>query len=404
MKLIRLLACVMFTVTLTVILTNGTAQSQGQVSVAVSPDQVDRYEVFVITVTTAYPNTTFDLTFGGAGYVLNRNGTTNAIGVWEEQLSAALDFGRYDVFVSALNETAQATLTVGCSARCVVDVQNAWGRSIWELISAGIFQVILVVVVVLLIVEGPKTAHYFWKTGASSVKHGQLTLGDRLKSPLAVFHGFVQPGRQSMRQDVNDRIAIDLRRRALLEELHAATQPKFMEYDPDHLKAVQDIAADLKHQYVLEGRVMSFPPPIAHKYERAEMNLGAEIEMLDVESKLDDRQDQRSRPSTDEVLNAHWARKDRKRQARRLRAAEVAFVLVGIPCALIAILGPLADRGVYVEFLRPFWNPIFGDAKTLLGALVAFALSMWLVYEAIRLRRQSSVGPAPGKSESFNRM
>lgn len=359
------------------------AGAVGLVNVAVSPGEVDRYELFIVTVTTAYPNTTFSMSFSGPGYVLDRNGTTNAIGIWEERLSAALDFGTYNVFVAAMNETAQATLVVGCSARCVVDVQNTWGRYVSDLVANGIFQVIVVLAVIVLIVEGPKTAHYFWKNGSQAIKRGQLTAGDILKSPLAVFHGFVQPGRLSMKQDVNDRIATDLQRRALLEELHDATQARFMEYDPDHMAALGEIFRDLQGSYDREGRMTTRPPPVTNHFERTVKDMATEIEIAQTESWLDEqRKDDvktASRPDLQNVIEAHY----RNAARRRIRLSIALFVAVGIPAGLMALLAPLSCMGIYFEPVRPLWNPMFGDLGKFLIGIAGFLVTLVLVVRTI---------------------
>lgn len=337
--------------------------AQTLISVAVSPSTVDRYEVFVITVATAFPNSTFALTISGPAFVQDLNGTTSSVGIWENRLSAALDFGSYTVFATGLNQTAQTSFVVGCSARCVVDIQNTWGRYIVELLANAIVQILIVLTVILLIIEGPKTAHYFWKAGIAATKRGRLTAGDILRSPLAALQGFVQPGRQSMKLDVNDRVALDLERRALVEELHDSTRAKFLEYDPDHIAAVESIVQDLKAAYDREARVIANPPPLAHKFERTGDVTGMAEDMETERWLTKERTNGGESDTRTEAVDTWTAAKRlaKDRRARAYRVSKILFATLGLPALLMAALGPLAYAGIYIEPLRPLWRPWLGD-------------------------------------------
>lgn len=335
------------------------------INVTAAPNEVDRNEQFLVTVSTAYPNTTFNLTISGTQSVLTFTRHTDALGVWTEQLAATFDFGVYTIRVDALNQTASTTLRVGCSARCVLEIQQAWGDYIAQLVADGNAKTIIIAAFLVLSIELPRAALYFHKQGLSATKHGELTAADALRAPLAFLHGFVQPGRMSMRQDVNDRIAIDLERRRLLEQLHDATQAKHLEYDPDHLAAVADIAADLKNVGEREARVTASLPPVAQKYERRpgehSMATNAEFSEEDVWMAKAGITSSRSTgvDRSQDVLDVDRAMRRSKARGRYYIAQIVALV-VGVPVGLVAVLGPLAYSGVYVEPFRSMWRPWMG--------------------------------------------
>ncbi|MGI0150242.1 MAG: hypothetical protein ACREDF_12020 [Thermoplasmata archaeon] len=59
----------------------------------------------------------------------------------------------------------------------------------------------------------------------------------------------------------------------------------------------------------------------------------------------------------------------------------ILFLVIGLPFGLMAALGPLAAAGIYIEALRPRWQPWPPDpAKPVIGAAAFIATLAYLVY------------------------
>ena len=52
-----------------------------------------------------------------------------------------------------------------------------------------------------------------------------------------------------------------------------------------------------------------------------------------------------------------YARAKKPAKSRSLKASWAVFIVLGIPLGLMAILGPLAYAGYYIEPLKQFWRP-----------------------------------------------
>ena len=85
---------------------------------------------------------------------------------------------------------------------------------------------------------------------------------------------------------------------------------------------------------------------------------------------------------------------------RERRAAWALFLLVGVPLALMAALGVLARAGIYVDPLRPLWQPWPPDSVKLLLGLMGFGATLaYLAHVLIRSGRRPSISTAPQKDD-----
>jgi hypothetical protein len=97
-----------------------------------------------------------------------------------------------------------------------------------------------------------------------------------------------------------------------------------------------------------------------------------------------------------------YARDKKPSMGRGLKAAWVLFILLGIPLALLAILGPLAAAGYYLEPLRQFWRPWPPDyIKAIIGIAGFVAVAAHLCYRSGRDRGYRS-GKIAGKAAARN--
>jgi len=101
-----------------------------------------------------------------------------------------------------------------------------------------------------------------------------------------------------------------------------------------------------------------------------------------------------------------WLRyaKERKKPAkgRSLKIAWSIFIVIGLPLGLLAILGPLAYSGIYIEPLRQFWRPWPSDlVKALLGVAGFAATAAYLTFQSGRDKGYHS-GRVAGKADARN--
>src|SRR5713101_5155421 len=105
------------------------------------------------------------------------------------------------------------------------------------------------------------------------------------------------------------------------------------------------------------------------------------------------------------VPSRSWLRYARDKKAsmgRGLKAAWGLFILLGIPLGLLAILGPLASAGYYIEPLRQFWRPWPPDyIKAIIGIAGFVALAAHLTYRSGRDHGYRS-GRIAGKAVARN--
>ena len=100
-----------------------------------------------------------------------------------------------------------------------------------------------------------------------------------------------------------------------------------------------------------------------------------------------------------------WLRSAKETKPAKDRALKVAwgiFLVVGVPLGLMAVLGPLAYVGIYVEPLRQFWRPWPPDpAKAFIGIAGFAATLAYLCYRSGRTTGYRS-GNAAGKAVARN--
>ena len=86
---------------------------------------------------------------------------------------------------------------------------------------------------------------------------------------------------------------------------------------------------------------------------------------------------------------------------RARRSAWALFLLVGVPLGLMAALGALARARIYVDLLRPLWQPWPPDSVKLLIGLAGFSATLaYLAYVLARTARKASVADPPGKHDT----
>src|SRR2546430_5544844 len=71
-----------------------------------------------------------------------------------------------------------------------------------------------------------------------------------------------------------------------------------------------------------------------------------------------------------------YARAKKPAKSRSLRASWAVFILLGIPLGIMAVLGPLAYAGHYIEPLKQFWRPWPPDYVKGLLAVTRFAVPL----------------------------
>lgn len=89
-------------------------------------------------------------------------------------------------------------------------------------------------------------------------------------------------------------------------------------------------------------------------------------------------------------------------RGRGLALAWALFLAIGLPFGFMATLGYLATAGVYIESLRPFWQPWPPDMVKSFVGVAAFAAT--LAYLAYRLGRSGGYrsGSAAAKATARN--
>src|SRR5438132_12064730 len=74
-----------------------------------------------------------------------------------------------------------------------------------------------------------------------------------------------------------------------------------------------------------------------------------------------------------------YARAKKPAKSRSLRAAWAVFIVLGIPLGLMAILGPLAYAGYYIEPPKQFWRPWPPDYVKGILAVSGFAVTLGIL-------------------------
>src|SRR5213076_2044267 len=94
-----------------------------------------------------------------------------------------------------------------------------------------------------------------------------------------------------------------------------------------------------------------------------------------------------------------YARDKKPAKGRALRAAWAVFILLGIPAAIMAVLGPLAYAGIYVEPLKQFWRPWPPDYIKGLLAVGGFAGAVALLLYMQGREESLDIVRRPGSPE-----
>jgi len=356
----------------------------------VFPSQLNRNEVYRLELWTSRPNMTFNLEITGrSGFYLQQQESTDPYGRWAKQFNAWYDVGQYEIRATgtSANDTASVTLTIGCDARCQIDILNAWGlySASAQADIATRYGIIAILVIVGL--ELPRGVAFLVRQARDAKRSGRLTAKEMAIAPIVIWRGFVQPGSQAVRPDVNPAIALDLERRELMERLHDATSPRFMGWSPGHIEHLRSIFADLRAAWKREAQAqVPSPPPWQPEYERrpvdrAAIERQAQLQLMMMKEKslmekLDRFDDEAAR-----AMVRTRARKD-------YIIAWLSFGLGGIPATLMVALMALAEFGVYVDIFRPLWQPWPPDwVKYLLGSTISAGATLDLVTAYARVRK-----------------
>ena len=97
-----------------------------------------------------------------------------------------------------------------------------------------------------------------------------------------------------------------------------------------------------------------------------------------------------------------YARAKKPAKSRSLKVSWAVFIVLGIPLGLMAILGPLAYAGYYIEPLKQFWRPWPPDYIKGLLALGGFAGATALLLYMQGRERGYQKGKTAGKANARN--
>src|SRR5437870_13570390 len=97
-----------------------------------------------------------------------------------------------------------------------------------------------------------------------------------------------------------------------------------------------------------------------------------------------------------------YARAKKPAKSRSLRASWAVFILLGIPLGIMAVLGPLAYAGYYIEPLKQFWRPWPPDYVKGLLAVTGFALTLGILLYSHGREAGYQRGKTAGKAVARN--
>ena len=97
-----------------------------------------------------------------------------------------------------------------------------------------------------------------------------------------------------------------------------------------------------------------------------------------------------------------YARAKKPAKSRALKAAWTVFIILGIPLGLMAILGPLAYAGYYIEPLKQFWRPWPPDYVKGLLAVAGFAITLGILLYSHGKESGYQRGKTAGKAVARN--
>lgn len=396
------------------------AVQDNSVIVFASPQEINRFDSFLITVKTGLPNTSFNLSISGRNgfYQLYQN-RTDSVGLYVQNVSAYFDFGQYEIDASITNATSRVFVTVGCDAACTVDILHQNGLLQQQLVYAELEKWGLYAVLVLLGIEAPRTILYFRVIAKRARARGSFTPREAIAAPLIMLRGHFNPGDTvtDPKNPQNPRIEIDASRRELMEQLHVATSKPYMEWNPGHLDAIEDVFRDLKKTWVREREALPVAAPYAKTYARPPMaadfgcpdcgerhavgecqrrlKIGQPaqlVQQLTPEAKIvrgippppNGRNEMEPTPTPGKNVSEQKTAQPRAIPARAWKWAVVASGILGVPMAVLVLA---ARAGVYVDALRPLWVDWPGDpAKVGIGlGIFVVAVFGWRV--AVRRSR-----------------
>lgn len=367
-----------------------TAAAPAGVVVFASPQQVNRFDSFLVTVKMDQPNTSFNLTIAGRnGFFLLYQNRTDPAGLYVQNVSAYFDFGQYEVDASIANATSRVFVTVGCDAACEVDILHQNGLLLQQLLYAEIEKWGLYVLLGVLALEGPRVLMYFRQIAKRARERGSFTPREAMAAPVVMLRGHFNPGDNvaDPKNPQNPRIQIDGDRRELMEQLHAATSKPYMEWNPDHLDAIEDVFRDLKKVWARQREALPAGAPHARTYSRPPPEMKSQGATYETEarsppivgpestSQLND-----AGPRTSEIPPPPNGRNEMKptesKKSKRVSSRAIVLVVVGLPAGVMALLVLLAYQGVYVDVLRPLWSPWPPDVWKVVIGVVAFTITL----------------------------
>ena len=97
-----------------------------------------------------------------------------------------------------------------------------------------------------------------------------------------------------------------------------------------------------------------------------------------------------------------YARAKKPAKSRSLKASWAVFILLGIPLGLMAILGPLAYAGYYIEPLKQFWRPWPPDYVKGILAVSGFAVTLGILLYSHGREAGYQRGKSAGKAVARN--
>lgn len=361
----------------------------------VLPDAVNRYDNFAVRVL-ASNNTTFRIdVYGANSFHLTFQNTTDPAGLWSGYFNAYYDYGRYTFQLSLGNASIFADLDVGCNAACQSGIllQNGQQQSGQIAAYANFYGAVVILLVIVLVLPGQVS--YWRKAARDAQAHGHHTAKDLLIAPFARWRGYIQPGSQVADPNnvQNPRMAADLNRREIMEQLHHATDKKYLEWRPGHIDTLDEIFHDLRYAYDAQKALQPTGAPYAQEYARPAPRPMPPAEKVTLTPKpgrvITDDHTKTGRVvkvaanggevgMSDQEMDQYEASLQGERgrdpitalvrhQGRVRRAGYVVAAAGGL-LLFMAALVIAAQQGIYVQPLRALWMPWPSDPiKVLLG-------------------------------------
>lgn len=374
-------------------------------TVTVLPDTVNRYDYYAVSVIGA-PNATFTMdVYGANGFHLSFPNRTDERGDFIASYQAGYDFGKYTVQISQANRTVFASVTVGCDARCQSAILQQNGQDAQTAIAAWAQFYGSILLVALVAFELPREVDWFRRRAADARARGVFSPREAFMAPWSVIRGHINPGDTvtDPKNVQNPRIAIDLRRRELLEQLHEATSRRYMEWNPDHIKALLRIVFDLAFAYDTQKGLQPKPAPYARPYARPALS---EVKVTPAPKPAvrisDDHSPKPAEVSVaanggDDDMNDELNKWDdlvsqAKRTSRRDRVIAAALFVVGAVLLVMAALVVAAYAGLHIAPLAALWVAWPGDP---LKIILGFGLGATLVFGAWAWKRWHEPGRVP---------